>query len=73
MVPVGESIEAELLQRVKNDPSLTRLRMTALVGKQPKASGARIAQSWPIIEVRTTQNYVGLAPSSGYRRVRFPV
>ncbi len=40
--------------------------LSAVVGKRPKASGARIAQSWPNFQVRTAANFVGLTPRSGH-------
>ncbi len=58
-------MRAELRLRVVAVATPTRLTLTALVGKPPWPSGARIAQSWLIIEVGTNANYVGFGSSSG--------
>ncbi len=42
-----------------------------MVGKQPKASGAGIARSWPNFQVRTASDFVGFTPSTGHSATEF--
>ncbi len=53
----------------RSRPTRSQPRLSALVGKQPKASGAGIARSWPNFQGRTAANFVGLTPSTGNSRI----
>ena len=64
----GESIRAKIPLEIIVASDRAKLTLTALVGKRPKASGARIARFWRNSEAPTATNFVGLTPSSRHSR-----